>query len=109
MKLKNLLSALLCCAFLYNCGTAFDLASGGITEHQKEKPESKEDKRSKRPGVIVADLMFLYLAPVTLGIDFLTGGIYKTKEEHQQNNQVNLEFVKLVIVKSFRKTKLIRT
>lgn len=81
MKLKNLLSALLCCAFLYNCGTAFDLASGGITEHQKEKPESKDDKRSIRAGVLVADLMFLYLAPVTLGVDFLTGGIYKTKEE----------------------------
>ena len=81
MKLKNLLSALLCCALLFNCGTAFDLASGGITEHQKEKPESKEDKRSIRPGILVADLMFLYLAPVTLGVDFLTGGIYKTKEE----------------------------
>ena len=81
MKLKNLLSALLCCALLYNCGTAFDLASGGISEHQKEKPESKDDKRSIRPGVLVADLMYLYLAPVTLGVDFLTGGIYKTKEE----------------------------
>lgn len=92
MKLKNLLSVLLFCAFLFNCGTAFDLASGGITEHQKEKPESKKDKRSIRPGVFIADLMFLYLAPVTLGVDFLTGGIYKTTEEISETPESNHTF-----------------
>ena len=40
------------------------MASEGISEHQKEKLESKDDKRSMRPGFLVADLMFLYLAPV---------------------------------------------
>ena len=54
-----------------SCATLF---GGRVTECQKTKPAAGAPARSLRIGALVADLLLFWPA---LGVDFLTGAIYK--------------------------------
>lgn len=54
-----------------SCATLF---GGKITECQKTKPAAGAPQRTLRIGALVADVLLFW---PSLGVDFLTGAIYK--------------------------------
>src|SRR5579863_4368312 len=77
--MKNLIStSLISLALLQSgCGTIF---GGRISECQSHRPPTGQPKRAIRPAAIIFDLLTVYVAPISLGIDFITGGMYKPCE-----------------------------
>lgn len=81
--MKKILFILISAIVLFESGCASVFGEHGLTADQRDcqhhKPGIGEPKRKVRPAAIICDIVFgfIYGAPVTLGIDFLTGDIYK--------------------------------
>jgi len=86
--MKKLLSILFVCILLtaqYGCGTLY---GGQISQCQAHKPPKGQPTRAIRPAAFTCDIVFGFIifAPITLGIDFLDGAIYKPCEYVTTNN-----------------------
>ena len=72
-KFRQICFVLATCATLSSCATLF---GGPVTEYQKTPPAAGQPKRELRIGALVADVLLFW---PSLGVDFLTGAIYKPK------------------------------
>jgi|GEM_PF-3472843 len=61
---------------LQSCGT---ISGGGITDYQRHKPPRGMARRQIRPWVFIGDLFCVMYAPISLGVDFWDGAIYRPK------------------------------
>jgi hypothetical protein len=110
--MKKLLVILIIPFLLTACGTIF---GGHISECQKSRPGSGEPSRTIRPAAFIGDLLFC----PTLGVDFLTGAIYKpcqynpethtsnavaTSTSNKSTSQVNKDVITKYEVKLLKKT-----
>jgi hypothetical protein len=79
--MKKLLFSIAAIGMLLQTGCATLFGEHGLTSDQRDcqhhKPGMGEPKRKIRPAALVFDLLTVYAAPVWVGIDFLTGDIYK--------------------------------
>src|ERR1700722_7773107 len=79
--MKTIISVLLICLMFTQSGCATLFGEKYLTSDQvasqHHKPAKGEPKRKIRAVAFVFDLLALYGAPLTLGIDFATGDIYK--------------------------------
>ncbi len=75
MKKVIVTSALSAMLMFSSCATVF---SGRLTDHQKNKPLPGEPKREVKWELVATDvILFFPYGLIGLGVDFLTGAIYR--------------------------------